>query len=86
VVGNALEHGRHFSDRDHEPKVACRRLAQSNDVNALSVNLYFQMINAVVVFDLATLKVIKTIPITGKDPDAITREVATAYAIGKLPN
>ena len=27
--------------------------------------------NAVVVFDLQTLKVIKTIPISGKDPDAI---------------
>jgi hypothetical protein len=49
MIRNPLEDGRHFRNGNDKAEIARSGLAQSNDVNALPVDLYFEMIDSIVV-------------------------------------
>jgi hypothetical protein len=51
VVRDAHEHGRHFRYGDDEAQIACGRLAQGNDVDALAVDLNLELIDLIVVIE-----------------------------------
>ena len=50
MVGNALEDGSDLCNRDYEAQVARSGLPERDDVNAEPVNLNFQMIYLVIIF------------------------------------
>ena len=51
VIGNAFKHGRHFRNRDNKTKIARGRLAQRNDIDALTINFDFQLIDLIVLVE-----------------------------------
>ena len=51
MVRDAFEHRRHFRNRDNETQIARGGLAQRNDVDALAIDLDFEMIDLIVVFE-----------------------------------
>ena len=73
-----VSHGTNVTVIDLKSEQIVGTIDQMTGVHGIAIASEFQKgfisdgkANAVVVFDLQTLKIIKTIPITGKDPDAI---------------
>ena len=49
MIGDSLQHRGHFGHRHNETKVARGGLAQREDVDTLTINFYFQLIDIIVV-------------------------------------
>jgi hypothetical protein len=49
VIRDAFKHRCHLRNGDNEPEVTRSRLAQRDDVNTLSIDLYFEQIDPIVV-------------------------------------
>jgi hypothetical protein len=51
VIGDALQHRRHFRDRNNKTQITRGRLAQCDDIDALAIDLNLETIDLIVVVE-----------------------------------
>jgi hypothetical protein len=51
MIGNPFQYRRHFCNRNDKPQIAGGWLPQSDDVNALAINLHLESINLIILLE-----------------------------------